>query len=107
MEREIEMDILDVIQDIKDLTGLSLVELRDKLKEYGKDTNVRSNGWIPVEERLPNEDGEYLTCDEHGNIHIFHYYVDGKFPFSIPPWHNRYYQPIAWQEKPKPYQKGE
>ena len=104
---KVEMDILDVIQDIKDLTGLTLVELRDKLKEYGKDTNVRSNGWIPVEERLPEEFGYYLTCDEHGNIHIFRYCVDSKYPFAIGPEHQRFYQPIAWQPLPKPYQKGE
>lgn len=32
-------------------------------KEFGSDINVGSNGWIPVEERLPKEKGWYqCTC---------------------------------------------
>ena len=35
--------------------------VKELAEEYAKDTNVpTNNGWIAVEDRLPDEDGEYL-----------------------------------------------
>ena len=61
--------------------------------------------WIPCEERLPSEDGHYLTCDKHGNIHVFYHFHFFEYPFGITKNDARYYQPIAWQPLPQPYKK--
>ena len=82
--------------------GLEIAKeiVQEVAKEYG-------NGWIPVESELPKEDGYYLTCDEHGNIHTFYHFKHEIYPFGIAPSNGRFYQPIAWSELPAPYQKGE
>jgi len=60
--------------------------------------------WVPVSERLPEEDGEYLVCGE-GKVWICGfltlYYVRG--------WDNDVRNPrvIAWMPLPEPYERGE
>ena len=57
-----------------------------------------SNGWIPVEERLPEEHGWYLVTFRNGTVTVGQYYAtsDGpKFDSNI----------IAWQPLPAPYVK--
>lgn len=80
------------------------VEIIDQVAEED------NNGWIPVEERLPEKGGKYLTCDEHGNVHIFSFknglFYD-EFLHRITNYHNRYNVPITWKPLPEPYQKGE
>ena len=73
--------------------------------EYG-------NGWIDVKDRLPEKDGYYLTCDHKGNIHVFYhhpsYVTNGSnMAFGIRKNHPQFYQPIAWMELPKPYNRLE
>lgn len=68
------------------------------------DTNVGE--WIPCSERLPENNGNYMTCDEKGNIHIFWYDDCQKCPFNISEYHTRYYPVVAWMPLPEPY-KGE
>lgn len=70
--------------------------------EYG-------NGWIDVKDRLPEKDGYYLTCDHKGNIRVFYHHQGLKenAPFGICENHSQYYQPIAWMELPKPYNRLE
>ena len=82
----------------------------------GTDTNVGSNGWIPVSERLPDEafgclvtvmDCEASTKTEFENILPYFVGYDGEtwndadgeeIPFEV----------IAWKKLPQPYQpKGE
>lgn len=91
--------------DWEDIYRLKDEMKAEQLKLIGNSEQL--NGWIPVEERLPEEDGCYLTCDAHGNIHLFRHCVGSKYPFAIDPNHQRFYQPIAWQPLPEPYQKGE
>ena len=69
------------------------------------DTNVGGK-WIPCSERLPENNGNYMTCDEKGNIHIFWYDDCQKCPFNISEYHTRYYPVVAWMPLPEPY-KGE
>lgn len=63
---------------------------------------LKSKGWIPVSERLPEKDGEYL-CDYNGHIHIGQ--VINK--------HFRHYGEIAdhliiaWMPMPEPYKGGD
>lgn len=62
--------------------------------------------WIPCSERMPENNGNYMTCDEKGNIHIFWYDDCQKCPFNISEYHTRYYPVVAWMPLPQPY-KGE
>ena len=77
--------------------------LKEVEAEYG-------NGWIDVKDRLPEKDGYYLTCDHKGNIHVFYHhpiYVKENMAFGICKNHSQFYQPIAWMELPKPYNRLE
>jgi len=75
--------------------------------------------WIPVSERLPEENGNFLTVDEHGYIHIFCFVnnlkmVDDFYFFdknNVPGWYDYdsefgFYQIkdiVAWMPLPQPY----
>ena len=93
--------------------------VQEVAKEYGKDTNVRSNGWIPCSERLPQENEPETALCEIVNITL----KNGAVTVG---WCNRYLEkwfaldehcdyPIsykyedvtAWQPIPAPYLKGE
>ena len=81
------------------------ISLKDEpAVENVTDTNVGE--WIPCSERLPENNGNYMTCDEKGNIHIFWYDDCQKCPFNISEYHTRYYPVVAWMPLPEPY-KGE
>ena len=83
-----------------------------------KDTNVPTNDdWIPVEERLPEEDDgkKYIVTDEHGLVCSEMEYghpVDRNREVCFYKWDDEYwgcYRPkvIAWQPLPESYKKGE
>lgn len=74
----------------------------------GKGTNVPSNdGWIPVEEKLPEEKTEVLCCFENGTVQslwqnwkndgLGDYFDDDLMPTKI----------IAWRPLPEPYRPKE
>ena len=90
--------------------------VKQEAEKFGNDTNVGSNGWIPVSERLPDEafgclvtvmDCNPSTQTEFENILPYFVGYDGEtwndsdgeeIPFEV----------IAWQPLPQPYQpKGE
>lgn len=90
--------------------------VKQEAEKFGTDTNVGSNSWIPVSERLPDEafgclvtvmDCEPSTQTEFENILPYFVGYDGhrwndadgeEIPFEV----------IAWQKLPQPYQpKGE
>ena len=90
--------------------------VKQEAEKFGTDTNVGSNGWIPVSERLPDEafgclvtvmDCNPSTQTEFENILPYFVGYDGEtwndadgeeIPFEV----------IAWQPLPEPYQpKGE
>ena len=54
--------------------------------------------WIPVSERLPVEEGDYLTTTIHRNV-FCDYWNGLNF--------NRTEMVIAWMSLPEPYQRGE
>ena len=65
-------------------------------------------GWIPVKERLPEEDGKYIVCwcGEWGaSICFAEYSKCGKY------WYERngseYRGITAWMPLPKPYKRGD
>ena len=65
-----------------------------------------NDGWIPVEERLPEEDESVLCCsdDERMMIGVLHkeYYID--FGIAVAENYNQtMHGVIAWQPPPEPY----
>ena len=57
--------------------------------------------WIPVSERLPEKIGDYLVCDEYGNIFSNFYHPTYKR------WGARNNTIIAWMPLPEPYKEAE
>lgn len=52
--------------------------------------------WIPVEERLPDENGSYLTTTRNGRVRVNHFYkYHGIFGYQN--------NVIAWMPQPEPY----
>ena len=84
------------------------IEVREVAKEYGKDTNVLSNGWVPCSERLPEAHKNVLVCENDGEIHLCRYNANMKrFFYDGSDWDIKLSEVIAWQPLPAPYQKGE
>lgn len=76
-------------------------------EEFATDTNVGTNGWIPVEERMPEENIEVLVSisEIDGSIYTGTSWVqDGVWVIKKTPLHPTV---IAWQPLPEPYTKGE
>lgn len=81
-----------------------LLEAEEIIRKHmsGKDTDVHTNdGWIPVEERLPEDDSMVLvTCQTKKGIRsVNRAYCDGAF------WHGSGSMSgvIAWRPLPEPY----
>lgn len=81
-----------------------LLEAEEIIRKHmsGKDTDVPTNdGWIPVEERLPEDDSMVLvTCQTKKGIRsVNRAYCDGAF------WHGSGSMSgvIAWRPLPDPY----
>lgn len=55
------------------------------------------NGWIPCGERLPSEKGNYIVCDNKGNVYSTTYYYNSWLVISATD------EIIAWQPLPKPH----
>ena len=89
-------ELLIAVKDVENI-------IRSHMDE-DKDTNVPSNeGWISVEERLPEEMTEVLCCFENGIVQTLwqdwksrgfgDYLDDDLSPMKV----------IAWQPLPEPY----
>lgn len=66
---------------------------------------LNNNGWIPIEERLPENNEVVLLCSGYNSMYTakFEGVVNGKILWTC---HGRSNpQPIAWQPLPKPYKK--
>ena len=113
MELLNKKEVLELIKDFKEKeTGTftkgynkAVRDIYNTVKSGQAVKSIENNGWIPVEERLPEKDGYYLTCDKRGNIHVFYHHKSMEYPFGICPNHSQYYQPIAWQPLPPAYRK--
>ena len=60
------------------------------------DEQPQADKWIPVEERLPSENGKYLTTCEGIKIPQIRLYKNGWDSIA---------EVIAWQPLPQPYKK--
>ena len=67
----------------------------------GSRENTRPQGeWIPVSERLPKEDNDYLiTYEYRGEKLVAKSWFNPRYGFA-------YGNVIAWQPLPEPYEKG-
>ena len=84
--------------------------IKEFFEDFVEDTptvEAKPVGWIPCSERLPEVEGEYLTCDKKGNIHTMYHFQSNKHPFAIGDNHPRYYPVIAWMPLPEPYREDE
>lgn len=82
--------ILGFTEFFKGITGNQDLKIPDDIaKEYG----IEPNKWIPVTERLPEKDGQYLVTVKKG------YMLIGLWCGIKEDWGNV----IAWMPLPEPY----
>ena len=91
--------------DTDKLIGWCFDKCTGSVREHMADA-PENDGWIPVEERLPEEDESVLCCsdDERMMIGVLHkeYYVD--FGITVAENYNQImHDVIAWQPLPEPY----
>lgn len=87
---------------------------RRKFYMQGYEDGKKNDGWIPVEERLPNEEefkeaycrnkyaAEFVVMIEDATRPTTLYYKNGSW-FDE---ERNYYSVVAWQPLPKPYKEG-
>ena len=102
--------ILDHVNDFDEVKRETLHKIAEQLKLSGNSEQL--NGWIPVEECLPEENQEVqLTFENSAGVHVgeatyknnmFFYVTDTQFGY----YEEVYKCPVAWKPKDKPYQKG-
>ena len=83
--------------------SMSIKIVQEEMKEY-------NNGWIPVSERLPNQDGEFtdvlITCESMADgvfVQSAEFYIasDGEPVFDAL---YHYERVLAWMPLPKCYE---
>ena len=120
-EQEIE-NMTDLLKDLEgseefkvDHPQETVTEFADRCREcgarYGRLLNQK---WIPVSERLPENDEDVLVCYPQGGMEVVYYHIDN----SIYPTEHKdlnetgwcdeegdalYFEPIAWMPLPEPY----
>ena len=96
-------EILQYIKDNNLLAGKQVVEIERIIRSHMDEMN--NDGWIPVEERLPeNERMVLVTCQTKKGIRSTNRaYYDGAF------WHGSgsMSSVTAWQPLPEPYKDEE
>jgi hypothetical protein len=68
-------------------------------------TQQLNNGWIPVSERLPKEDGNYLVAMKHKEFNqtkVISMDFNGEFLFNDY-FEKAWWEVTAWQPLPEPY----
>ena len=82
----------------------ALVEAYETFLDAVKDSPaVEADGWIPVEDRLPEENGEYLVTRESGFCRYMDIVRKSNCNSDLPMASDI----IAWMPLPKPYQPKE
>ncbi len=80
-------------------------KILEKIKENYALFRATANKWIPVGERLPEEDGEYLATiydmDENHEYMDIAEFEDGKWQYK------NFIKVLAWMPLPEPYKGGE
>ena len=102
--------ILEEIENLQDISGWDLQTVQSILEIIRKHMN---DGWIPVEEALPEDDSgkRYIITDKSGNVYAGLLYGYADDDDDKPCFHNwddecwRCFKPdvAAWAEYPDPY----
>lgn len=96
--------------------GLEAKNIVRSHMDESRDINVHNNdGWISVEDRLPEEGEKCIITDKYGYVHdgiIYDYAYDKDKNPSFHRWDDEYWQcfrpdVIAWQPLPEPYKPEE
>ena len=127
MEQETEKDMA-YYDGYDDGCSKAIEIVKQEAEKFATDTNVWTNGWVPVSERLPKERDWYLAVFEEvdtgfiGIPYIADYLMGSHTKFTTEDgWiiHNcsdredesaEYYKNlrcVAWKPLPQPYTKGE
>lgn len=106
-----------IVQGIEEATGFIRSHMdevpncgecnRRKWYQIGYEDGKKDDGWIPVEERLPEEDERYkgrkaidvLVTTSNGRVTK----VQRQSKYDYWCWGRIYGEPTAWQPLPKPY----
>lgn len=105
-ERDIEIFKQEECDDYPILIRIDELEVVENIIRKHMDDAPENGGWVPVEERLP-EDGKSVLCcsdDERMMIGVLHkeYYVD--FGIAVAENYNQImHDVIAWQPLPESY----
>ena len=84
-------------EEIENLNDFEKSQVGKMLKRLNEEQ--RKHRWIPVEERMPEDESEVLVSINTG--HVFTgYYEDGEWYIPVEPDY-----PIAWMPLPEPYEK--
>lgn len=109
MSRYIDADMLEkdgwTIQRIRQVSSTEMVYETKKPTDFpAADVAPR---WIPVTERLPEKEGQYLvSCDSCFAIEIATYINDKGDSWFCCDW-NHPENVVAWMPLPEPYKEGE
>lgn len=90
-----------LIQECKEIDERKVSKFAKYCNELGKEKEPKFGEWVSVKDRLPDIFGNYLTCDDHGNFHVFFYCETQPYPFNIKKDDPKYYQPTHWMPLPK------
>ena len=108
-----KVDVMYILHSLPSVKPQTVTDFADKCKECGKILNEKyQQKWIPVSERLPEEDGEYFVsvrykyvkgyesvCTEYGE------WNDGSWIYD-PEYCGEAEGIIAWMPLPEPYKEG-
>ena len=100
------MDVREKLIEIlrKPIFPHELVDPIEAVADYLLDSGVTVQEWVPVDERLPEENQEVILQDFYGNITIGKMKItDGIEGFSDGDWWASANNYVAWQPLPEPY----
>ena len=82
---------------------------KDPQYEQGYADGLKADRWIPVSERLPEEETDVLICNENGDIELssgsYSTELENVFIWYTSGW--RFGKVTAWQPLPQPYEPQE
>ena len=84
-----------------DILGNYKMDKKEAQKLIDTLEELEKGGWIPVSEKMPEQEGEYLVCFDDGFIATTSY-IDGDWEL----WADAG-QPIAWQPLPQGFEESE
>ena len=89
--------VAGIAKDYKDCADI-IEQLSEKLSEENLSENLTS--WIPCDERLPEEEGNYIVTFDDGYMSSVPFYGEDWVLWGDSG------DPVAWMQLPEPY-KGE